>query len=72
MVWRSLIRFSSEITGSGLFDKVRLGENVGVTDSVLGEGVVVGDNSTLKGCVVGDGEMIDEGSKLVDQKVGMR
>lgn len=63
---------TSEITGSVLFNKARLGENVGVTDSVLGEGVVVGDNSTLKGCVVGDGEVIDEGSNLVDQKVGMR
>jgi NDP-sugar pyrophosphorylase family protein len=63
---------TSAINGSVLFDGVRVGEKVTITDSVLGEGVDVKDNSTLMGCVVADGETIDEGSNLVNQKVGMR
>jgi NDP-sugar pyrophosphorylase family protein len=63
---------TSTISGSVLFDNVKVGENVTVTDSVLGEGVAVEDDSILKGCVVGDGETIGQGSDLVNQKVGMR
>jgi NDP-sugar pyrophosphorylase family protein len=63
---------TSTISGSVLFDGVRVGENVTVTDSVLGEGVVVEDDSILKGCIVGDGEIVGQGSNLANQKVGMR
>jgi mannose-1-phosphate guanylyltransferase len=62
---------SASIEGSVLFDKVMVGRNVSISDSIIGEGVVIEDNCRLTGCVVADMERIAEGTELANEKVGM-
>lgn len=63
---------SAVIRDSVLFDKVTIGRNVEVTGSVLGEGVSVENDCAIKDCVVGDGVVLEEGTEVVNEKVGLR
>lgn len=49
-----------------------IGEKAVVRDSVLGEGVEIEDGAVLEGVVVGDYAIVQAGSRIRNQRIGMR
>lgn len=66
------IEAGSRVERSVLMDGVRLGRSVHVVDSILGEGVEVEDGARLERSVVGDFGIVAAGSRIADQRVGLR
>jgi mannose-1-phosphate guanylyltransferase len=61
------IEEGAKVESSILYDKIKLGKNVIIKESIIGEGCKIKD-SNLKNCIVGDGEVI-EGKKLRNLRV---
>ncbi|MBU3902023.1 MAG: NDP-sugar synthase [Candidatus Thermoplasmatota archaeon] len=59
----------SNIRDSVIMDKVKIGKNVAVENSVLGEGCVVENNIKLNHVVAGDKSRIRKGLKPSDEKI---
>lgn len=57
---------------SMLLASVSVGKGVTIRDSIVGEGAEIEDGVTLDGAVVGDHAIVEAGTRIVDQKVGMR
>ncbi|MFC7341474.1 sugar phosphate nucleotidyltransferase [Saccharopolyspora griseoalba] len=62
----SVVESGARVTGSVLFDGVRIGSGAVVERSVVGAGAVVGPGAELVDAVVGDGARVGEGCELRD------
>jgi mannose-1-phosphate guanylyltransferase len=65
----SVIAAGARVTGSVLFDAVRVGADARITDSVIGSGAQIGAGVILDGVVIGDGARIATGNEL---RAGLR
>ncbi|MTD55009.1 NDP-sugar synthase [Amycolatopsis pithecellobii] len=61
----SAIAAGARVTGSVLFDRVKVAEDATVENSVLGNGTIVGKGAVLRGVVLGDGASVGAGCELL-------
>ena len=56
----------AQVTGSTLFDDVRIEAGAVVEHSVIGAGAVIGEGAVVRGAVIGDGVTVGAGCELLD------